>query len=119
MRPTGRKSARRRFESHQLLSQGEMTTMPDNHVYRIIQVAGSSEKSHIRQRAGGQIRRERLDPPSLALFGRSEAPQSEIGKSVIKNKPGESRGDELDFHMLNRRLGTRAGSSKTTAGSSS
>jgi|ERR1700719_1319782 flavin-binding protein dodecin len=45
MRPTGRKSARRRFESHQLLSQGEMTTMPDNHVYRIIQVAGSSEKS--------------------------------------------------------------------------
>ena len=30
--------------SDQLLSQGEMT-MPDNHVYRIIQVAGSSENS--------------------------------------------------------------------------
>ena len=31
-------------ESDQPLTQGEMT-MPDNHVYRIIQVAGSSENS--------------------------------------------------------------------------
>jgi dodecin len=45
VRPGGRKSARRRFgESDQPLGQGGIT-IPDNHVYRIIQVAGFSENS--------------------------------------------------------------------------
>src|SRR5882762_3639234 len=45
MSPSGRKLRRRSFQSQtKPLSQRGMT-MPDNHVYRIIQVAGSSENS--------------------------------------------------------------------------
>src|SRR3954447_6423491 len=44
MRRGGEKSARQCFERESTLGQGGMI-MPDNHVYRIIQVPGSSENS--------------------------------------------------------------------------